>query len=213
MNLEDFERRGDSGRPRFVTTVRDVGGDEVFELTLTAPEALIREVLAEATIELTIDSARTQETLVRETDHLRAEHREAMWRVAGLEETEDLLKPQPPWPRPEDSVLAALRPVHGEGTPFSLSISNFGVARGRRIFFTGSWVFNTFASVRPSSGDQDLFLHLFAATGPVLSASILPGVLLDVVSFAVPPPFPFLPVFEVLGFITGTCANFTAFGV
>jgi hypothetical protein len=213
MNLDDFERRGDRGRPRFVTTVRDVSGDEVFELTLAAPESLIREVLAAATIELTIDSARTQEMLIGETAQLRAEHREAIWRVAGLEESDNLLKPPPPWPVPEDCVLAAIRPVHGEGTPFSLSISGFRVPSGVSFFFTGSWVFNTFASVQPSSGDQDLFLHLFAATGPVVSASLLPGVLLDVVAFAFPPPLPFLPVFQVFGFTTGTCANFTAIGV
>ena len=78
MNLEDFERRGGKDHARFVTQVR-VSGDEAYELTLAAPEALIRRVLADATIELTIDSARTQDTLVREAEDLRAEPRRAMW--------------------------------------------------------------------------------------------------------------------------------------
>ena len=71
MNLEDFERRGGKDHARFVTQVRDVSGDEAYELT--------------------IDSARTQDTLVREAE-LRAEHRRAMWTVAGLEKVTDLLK-------------------------------------------------------------------------------------------------------------------------
>ena len=104
MNLEDFERRGGKDHARFVTQVRDVSGDEAYELTLT------------------------------------------------------------------------------------------------------------FGSVLPRSGDQDLFLHLFGATGPVVSASALPLTLLDAVSFVLPPPFPFVPVFRIFGFTTGVCGNFTAFG-
>ena len=74
-----------------------------------------------------------------------------------------------------------------------------------------TWVFGTFGSVLPRSGDQDLFLHLFGATGPVVSASALPLTLLDAVSFALPPPFPFVPVFQIFGFTTGVCGNFTTF--
>jgi len=47
---------------------------------------------------------------------------------------------------------------------------------------------------------------------PVVSASALPLTLLDAVSFALPPPFPFVPVFRIFGFTTGVCGNFTAFG-
>src|SRR5690242_2884780 len=72
MNLEDFERRGGKDHARFVTQVRDVSGDEAYGLT--------------------IDSARTQDTLVREAEELRAEHPRAMWTVAGLEKVADLLK-------------------------------------------------------------------------------------------------------------------------
>jgi hypothetical protein len=98
MNLEDFERQGVKDRARFVTQVRDVSGDEVYELTLAAPEVLIRRVLADATIELTIDSARTQDTLVRDAeDSGRAP--QAMWTVAGLEKVTDL-PPPPPSPSP-----------------------------------------------------------------------------------------------------------------
>ena len=92
-----------------------------------------------------------------------------------------------------------------------MSISTFAVPAGARFFFFGSWVFGTFGSVLPRSGEQDLFLHLFGATGPV-APSALPLTLLDVVSFALPPPFPFVPVFQIFGFTTGVCGNFTAFG-
>ena len=61
MKLADFERRGDEGHPRFVTQLRDVSGDETFELTIAGIEALVRETLDEATIELTIDSAQSED--------------------------------------------------------------------------------------------------------------------------------------------------------
>jgi hypothetical protein len=93
-----------------------------------------------------------------------------------------------------------------------VSISTFAVPAGASFFFFGSWVFGTFGSVLPRSGDQDLFLHLVGATGPVVSASALPLTLLDAVSLVLPPPFPFVPVFRIFGFTTGVCGNFTAFG-
>ena len=55
MNLDDFEQSGDKDHSRFVMNVQDVSGDEQFELTIAGPRALIRRVLADATIELTVE--------------------------------------------------------------------------------------------------------------------------------------------------------------
>ena len=63
MKLSDFERSGKKGYPRFVSQAQDVSGDERFELTIAGPEALVEQVLADATIELTIDSAQSAEDL------------------------------------------------------------------------------------------------------------------------------------------------------
>jgi hypothetical protein len=79
------------------------------------------------------------------------------------------------------------------------------------FFFFGSFVVLTFGSLVPTSGDQDLFLHLFTPAGPVVSASVFPFTLPDLVTFSI--PFPFVPVFRVFGFATGVCANFGAVGV
>jgi hypothetical protein len=113
MKLDDFEQRGDNGHPRFVTQVQDVSGDEKFELTLAGPEALVRQVLADATIELTIDSAQSEDDIKRRFDELSAQQRKQMWSLADLEKVDDLFKPEPAWPQGDTSVLAAVRPVRG----------------------------------------------------------------------------------------------------
>src|SRR5262249_10293074 len=123
---------------------------------------------------------------------------------------DDLFKPEPARVQRQKSVLASVRPVGGEGTPFAFSLSGFTVPSGVSFFFFGSFVVLTLGSVVPASGDQDLFLHLFTLAGPVVPASVFPFPTPDLVSFSI--PFPFVPVFQVLGFATGVCANFTAFG-
>jgi hypothetical protein len=209
MNLDDFERRGDKLRRRWVTNVRDVGGDEEFELTIAGPEALVREVLAEATVELTIDSTQSQDTGMRMRDELSAQQRKSLWSLAGLERVDELLKPDPPVARRDATVLAAVRPVQGDGTPFAFTLSAFTVPSGVSLFFFGTWVGFAIGSVVPASGDQDLFLRLFTPTGPVVSSSRAAFTAPDVVWFT---GFPFVPVFQVLGFTTGVCANFSANG-
>jgi hypothetical protein len=211
MKLSDFERIGDKGRPRFVTQVKDAGGEETFELTIAGPESLLRRALADATIELTIDSRRSEESVKRELDAAQAERRKTMWSIAALDEVDALFKPEPPRAQRQKSILAAVRPVGREGTPFAFGISTFTVPSGVSFFFFGSFVVLTFGSLVPASGDQDLFLRLFAPAGPVVSASVFPFTLPDVVSFSI--PFPFVPVFQVFGFATGVCANFSAVGV
>jgi hypothetical protein len=61
MKIDEFERSDDKGYTRLVSQVQDVSGDELFELTIAGPEELVHEVLADATIEITIDSAQSVE--------------------------------------------------------------------------------------------------------------------------------------------------------
>jgi hypothetical protein len=215
MKLSDFERSGKKGYPRFVTQVQDMSGDERFELTIAGPEALVEQVLADATIELTMDSAQTAEDLKERFDELRSEQRKQTWALAGLEKVDDFFKPEPASPQRDTSVLAAIRPVSGEGTPFAITAGGFTVPATVSVFFTGSWVFFANGAVLPLTGDQDLRLRLFSTTGPVVSSSRFGGTALDFVWFTLPSPFgplPFFPVFEVLGFTTGVCSTFSATG-
>jgi hypothetical protein len=211
MKLGDFEQRGDKGHPRFVTQVQDVSGDEKFELTIAGPEALVQQVLADATIELTIDSAQSEDDIKRRFDELSAQQRKQMWSLADLEKVDDLFKPEPAWPQGDTSVLAAVRPVRGEETPFAITVSSFTVPTGASFFFFGSFVGFTIGTVLPLTGDQDLILRLFTPTGPRVSSSFAFGTALDLVWFTF--PFPFVPVFQVIGFATGVCSNFSANGV
>ena len=215
MKIDELERRDDKGYVRLATEVQDVSGDEEFELTVAGPGRLVDEVLGDATIEVTIDSAQSTDDLERRFDELRAEHRKHLWSAAGLEEVDDFFKPDPTSPKREMSVLMAVRPVRGEGTPFAIAAAGFTVPAGVSVFFVGSWVFFTNGSVLPATGDQDLILRLFRTTGPVVASSRAGGRALDFVWLTLPSPFgplPFLPVYEVLGFTTGVCATFAATG-
>jgi hypothetical protein len=215
MKLKDFKPSGNKGHRRFVTHVQDVSGDEEFELAVAGPESLVQEVFEDATIELTIDSAQPDNHVKSRFDEWSAEQRKQMWDLAGLEKVDELFKPEPASPKHETSVMAAIRPVKGEGTPFAITVSSFTVPAGASFFFFGSWVFFATGAVLPLTGDQDLNLRLFSATGTVVSKSLAGGTSLDFVWFTMPSPFgplPFVPVFEVLGFATGVCSNFSAQG-
>lgn len=61
MKIDEFERREDKGYTRLVSQLQDVSGDELFELTIAGPDELVREVLGDATIDVTIDSAQSAE--------------------------------------------------------------------------------------------------------------------------------------------------------
>jgi hypothetical protein len=218
MKLDDFERSDDKGYTRLVSQVQDVSGDELFELTIAGPEKLVREVLADATIELTIDSARSVEDMKPQFDEWSADHRKQMWSLAGLENVDDLFKPAPAAPQRDTTVLAAVRPIRGEGTPFAFSTGPFFLpvlAVPTSFVFFGSLVVFANGAVFPASGDQDLYLHLFGPTGPVMSSSRAGGTTPDFVFLTIPTlfgPIPFVPVFEVRPWTTGVCANFTASG-
>lgn len=215
MKIDEFKRSGDKGYTRLVSQVQDVSGDEIFELAIAGPEELVHEVLGDATIEITIDSAQSAEDIKTRFDEQSAEQRIQLWSMAGLESVDDLFKPEPASPRRDTSVLAAVRPLRGEGTPFAVSVSGFTVPATVSFFFFGSWVLFANGAVLPLTGDQDLRLRLFSTTGPVVSSSRFGGTSLDFVWFTLPSPFgplPFVPVFEVLGFTTGVCASFSATG-
>ena len=84
-----------------------------------------------------------------ELDARQAERRKTMWSIAGLDEPEDLLKPGPPPAQGlRKSVFAAVRPVTGEGTPFTFTVGGFTVPRGLDFFFFGSLVGFTFGARR-----------------------------------------------------------------
>jgi hypothetical protein len=212
VKLSEFKRSGSGARTRFVAGVTDVASQEEFELTIAGPSALVKRMFGDADIELTIDSKRTQDQVLAEFGApAQEQQRKAMWELAGLEDTGALLKPAPEPPDPKSTVFAAVRPVVGPGTPFAFALAGFFVPKGVSFFFFGSFVFTTVGSLLPTTGDQDLFLHLFSPTGTTVSSSILGGTSLDVVWFTFP-FFPYVPVFEVKGFTAGVCGTFAAHG-
>ena len=215
MKIAELERRDDRGYTRLVSQVRDVSGDERFELRIAGPGKLVDEVLGDATIEVTVDSAQSTEDLKGRFDELRADHRKQLWSAAGLENIDDLFKPEPASPEPDTSVLMAIRPVSGEGTPFAITAAGFTVPRQSA----------SSSSARGSSSPTALCCRPRATRTSTCVSSAPPGRWwrdrvqagrrLDFVWLTLPSPFgplPFLPVFEVLGFTTGVCATFSATG-
>ena len=98
-----MRQRGDECHARFIKQAQDVSGDEKFELTIAGPPALIRRAVVDATIELTVDSAKSEKDIQPTIEERQAEQPKATWSLAGLEEADDLFKPQPPWPERKTS--------------------------------------------------------------------------------------------------------------
>jgi hypothetical protein len=211
MKFRKFEKSGSGAGARFVSRFTDAASDEQFEMTIAGPSPLVEQVLAEAEIELTIDSHRTQDDLMADFAPALAEQRRLTWEVAALEDIAAFFKPAPTSPRRETTVMAAIRPAAGQGTPFTLVVSRFFVPAGVSFLFFGSFALTALGSVLPASGDQDLFLRLFTPSGPILAASTGGGTALDLVTFTFP-LVPWIPVFDVRGFTTGVCATFAATG-
>jgi hypothetical protein len=218
MRLDQFDRIGERKFPRFIARVADARGKSEYELRVTGPAKLVEQVIAEAAIEVVIDSASTQDDFKQGLESAQAELRRSQWELAALEDIDLLLKPAPGAPERESTVFCSIRPVSEGGTPFSFTLSGFPLAAGGRFIFVGLLSLFASAFVVPATGDQDLFLHLFSATGPVVSASRAGGITPDVVAFSsvavLPflPPLPFVPVFDVVGFTTGVCGLFQAIG-
>jgi hypothetical protein len=211
MQFNDLERLDKGNYSRYVTRITDAGDEGDFELTFAGPGKIIERMLADATIDLIIDSTRDDSHLRQLIESTREEHRRSMWELAGFSDIDQLLKPDPGPPDRQSSVFASARPVSGGGTPFVFTMAPFFVPAGVSFFFFGPWVLAASATLVPASGDQDLFLHLFTPAGPVVSASTLGGTSADTVWMA-SPLFPLVPVFQVFGFATGVCGNFTAVG-
>ena len=92
-----------------------------------------------------------------------------------------------------------------------MSFSNFVVPSPLSVFTALPLVCSCFGFVTPLTGDQDLFLHLFAPSGPLVRFSVRGGTSVDVVTFSVfcTPFTMFVPWFQVFGFASGVCSNFT----
>jgi hypothetical protein len=212
MKLSDFDRSADREFPRFVTQVADVSGAEQFEVRVAGPGKVVSRMFKEADLDVTIDPAQDDSKLKEAFEAQHPEHRRAAWELASLEDVDQLLKPTPEPPTRDSSVFVSLRPVKGEGTPFVFTAGGFFVPAGISLFFIGLVSVSAFGTVRPATGDQDLRLRLFAPNGPVVSTSTFSGTTVDSVGFTVL-FFPFVPVFDLRGFTSGICGNFTAFGV
>ena len=164
-----------------------------------------------ADLDVTVNSGRSASDVRSAFQSEYDEHAAAVWELAGLEDTTALLKAPPTPPDPKGTVFVSVRGAKRPGTPFALVVSIFFVPAGASLFFFGSFVLTAIASLRRTSGDQDLYLHLFSSTGPLIMSSEAGGASLDVVWFTFP-LFPVVPVFEVKGYTTGVCGVFAAHG-
>jgi hypothetical protein len=198
MRLADFERTGDGDFPLFVTRVPDAGGAEEFEFRIAGPGKLVEEMFADATIELTVDSTKKAPESP-EFDSVQEEYRRAMWELAGLEDIDQVLKPNPPPAERESSVFACFRSMSGGGTRFTTDIFDVTMPAGSNLSFGGYWQIAR-GFIRPASGDQDLFVDVFAP-GVVLQASRFGGLTTDAVS--VSSAFAMFMWIRVFGFTAG----------
>jgi hypothetical protein len=216
VKLSDFERVGRGRRTRYIVPVRDNTGVEEFELIAAGDGKLVRRVFDKAEFRTEIQPKLENEAWEEELRRARELQLEAFDERSRLEDLPRFFKKLPPPPSPDDSVFASLHRTSGTGTTFSVSVSNFFLPAGTRLFFALPPICDCIGVVRPSSGDQDLFLNRdWPFFGPILASSIDPGTAVDVViviMLGCTLFSQFVPWFQVLGFSSGTCANFSASG-
>ena len=100
-------------------------------------------------------------------------------------------------------MFAAIRPVSsGGGTTYELDVLGITIPAGTSWYAGSWWVNRADAFVAPATGDQDLSLHYFGPTGPVLAASRFGGTVIDSVG-PVRMAFPWVAWFRVFGFTAG----------
>jgi hypothetical protein len=202
MRLADFERTGDGDFPLFVTRVPDAGGAEEFEFRIAGPARLVEEMFADATIELAIDSTKKKPLESPQFDSAQEEeYRGAMWELVGLEDIDQLLKPNPPPPERESSVFASIRPLSGHGTSYEIDVLNAAMPAGSSLLFAGVWN-QARAFATPASGDQDLFLSL-SYPGLVIQASRRRAPFTDIVFFDTDTIWSVLAFIRFFGFRAG----------
>jgi hypothetical protein len=216
VKLDDFERTGRGHRTRYVVPLRDSAAAQTYELILAGEGKLVRRVFGEAELEVGIQPKLSDEAWEKELSRAHELERQASDERGRLEDTVSLLKEAPRPPSAEDSVFASLHTTGGTRTAFSVSASNFFVPSGFRVFFALPPICDCIGVVRPSSGDQDLFVHgNFPFFGPLLGSSIAAGTAVDtviVIRLGCTLFSQFMPWFEVFGFSAGPCASFTGSG-
>ena len=204
MKIEEFERSGRGNRMRYV---RPVGDDH--ELVIAGSKE-IPKVFKDADFDVQIEPEATAESWERELRPVREQELNSLAEVAALEQLDDLFKKRPAAAKPEHSAFISLRRTRGTGTSYLFSISNFFLPTLFSVFGVLPPICSCFGVVTPLTGDQDLFLEL-APFGPILRMSAKGGTAVDVVTLTVPCTFftHFVPWFQVFGFASGTCSNFT----
>ena len=207
MRLQDLDRSGRGNRTRYVGKI-----DRHHELVLAGSNAAITKSFAEAEFDINVDPKATKASWARELRPASEEEVAALAEVAALERPDELLaKRAPAPPKPAGAAFISVRKTGGKGTSYFVSVSNFFVPAPFSLFGVLPPVCSSFGIVRPRTGDQDLFLHLFHPLGPVVRLSVRGGTLVDIVTFSVfcTPFTHFVPWFQVFGFTSGVCSNFT----
>lgn len=212
IQLPDLEKVRGGTRSRYASRLADASGAERHELVITGPGKTIERALREAEIAIAVDPAADRQEWEQHLRPAWEEENRARDSFAAVESPPELFKKKAPSPpTAERSVFISLRSLEQEGTRYLLVISNFFVPRFTSFFFILPPVCSTFGILRPTSGDQDLFLHLGWPPAAAVRSSIRGGTTVDVVTFSVFCTFftHFGPVHQVFGFASGVCGSFT----
>jgi hypothetical protein len=210
MKLGDMSSRKMGSLLQFVAHPDDDHRAGRYELTVTGPAALTRQIFKSSDIEAKIRTRATKtdaETAMRE---LAIQANEGL--TCLLESPHSLRVKRPAkQPTAQDSVYVAIRRLEGEGTLWAINVAPLFVPLRANIFFVLPPVLAASAVVVPATGDADLFLSLNVPF-PSLLSSRNGGLRPDAVSFSLLPlPFLFVPFFRVFGFLRSV-TQFTAIG-
>ena len=212
LRLGEFKRGEAGAQARYVARLSNAKGAESHELVIAGPDAAIERAFADAELAVGIEPNATMREWQGHLQPALEEESRARDEFAALTTISPLFKKKlPTAPTEARSVFVSLRRLEPDGTRYFFRFSNFFVPRFFSFFFALPPVCSTFGIVRPTSGDQDLFLHLgWPPLGPV-RASVLGGTSVDVVTLSVfcTPFTHFAPIHQLFGFTAGVCGSYT----
>jgi hypothetical protein len=208
MRLGDFQQTGTDDRPRLIMEIEDAAGLSAYELIVTGSREALRVAMADAELDVHIDSSASRDRAEAEVRAMEEENERAAWTLSGLDELDDMFKDAPERVDARRSVLTSLRRTRGEGTYYEATYANLGpwpTGVNLIAFMPPSLVVG--ALVAPSTGDQDLYHYLGSHLQPV-QASVRPGTLIDTLSLVTAGSiYPYM-FWRVHWFTGGTCGLF-----
>lgn len=201
LRLNDLNRAKIGRNAHLSTQLRDSEQDFGVQLTIQGSPELIKNLLEEIELHLTIQHGTTTEQWEAKVREFVSAHQP----LSLIGSKNDLSKyiEAPKFKamktpiRAANTVVIALERTRPGGTFYVFSIPGLSIPAGANVLVTMPWSVSTVGFSFPRSGNPDLFLHNRSAASPIFAASTAFGLAPDSVAWVDVPWAFFIPVYRI----------------